>query len=476
LEGIVLYTYVIVLGMARENSATSNGTKRIGRREFLAGSSTAGVALAAGCAGTGGNGNGGEGETGNGNGNGGGGETGNGDSNGGGEGVEEITVMMENVYDTTIIQNMIDDFESDADFSVTIEAFPYGTMNETITTQLRSSSSNYDVIIVDNPWVGNFVEGELIQPLDERIENSDSISTDVYVDSMWNTVGAVDGTAYMLPFYNYGLSMLYREDIAEEHGVEVPDDGMEMADYLEACAQITEDTGDDFYGAAMQAQRGYKITEEWTNYLYAEDGAILDGGNVVLGEGDSAVSALDNYIENLDTGAPDAAEGWGFNQARQLMQNGNAFSMITYNWMLGRLSDTEVGDNLAIAEVPGSKSVLGAWGWAIPSNLSEARSNAAWEFLEWVESPETRKARCMEGGSPTSTDTLSDDELLNEFPEYYPVVEGILSDAEPLPSIVGGNEMIQTVGTQLSQAVAGNKSSQQAITDATSQLQDIAGN
>jgi ABC-type glycerol-3-phosphate transport system substrate-binding protein len=155
------------------------------------------------------------------------------------------------------------------------------------------------------------------------------------------------------------------------------------------------------------------------------------------------------------------------------MQNGNAFSMLTYNWMLGRLSDTDVGDNLAIAEVPGSKSVLGAWGWGIPHNVSEDRASAAWEFLSWVESPDVRRQRCMNGGSPTCSDTLNDDELVDEFSNYYPVVKGLLQNADPLPSVVGGSEMIQTLGTNLSQAVTGSKDAEQAISDAAAGLRDI---
>jgi ABC-type glycerol-3-phosphate transport system substrate-binding protein len=422
------------------------------RRRFVqaAGAATAGIAATAGCTGS---------------------------RTGAGENVDSITVIMENVYDTTVIRDMLGEFEENADFSVTIEAFPYGTMNEKITTQLRSSSSTYDVIIVDNPWVGNFVRGELLKPLDDRIDETDGINRDVYMGSLWNSVGAVDGTAYMLPFYNYGLSMLYRTDIAEEQGISVPQDGMDMSTYLEIAQSVTGDTDDDgetdFYGAAMQAQKGYKVTEEWTNYLYAEGGDILDGGEVVLDQGDSAVQAIERYSQNLDNAAPSAAKGWGFNEARQLMQNGNAFSMLTYNWMLGRLSDTQVGDNLAIAEVPGSKAVLGAWGWGIPHNVSEARADAAWEFLSWVESPEVRKQRCMNGGSPTCSDTLNDSELLEKYSGYYPVVRGLLQDADPLPSTVGGNEMIQTLGTNLSQAVTGSKDPQQAVSDAASGLRDV---
>jgi ABC-type glycerol-3-phosphate transport system substrate-binding protein len=398
-------------------------------------------------------------------------------SGGGGTDVNEITIIMENVYDTTVIKELLPEFEEDADFSVTIEAFPYGTMSEKITTQLRASSSTYDVIIVDNPWVGNYAEGELLKPLDGRIDESDAIKRDMYMDSLWNTVGAVDGTAYMLPFYNYGLSMLYRTDIADEEGIDVPQQGMSLEKYLEVAAALTGDTDSDdetdMYGAAMQAKKGYKISEEWTNYLYAEGGDVLNDGNVVIDEGDSAVTALEKYSRNLNDAAPDAARSWGFNQARQLMQNGNAFSMLTYNWMLGRLSDTDVGANLAIAEVPGSKSVLGAWGWGIPHNVSEDRANAAWEFLSWVESPDIRRQRCMNGGSPTCSDTLNDDELVNEFSNYYPVVKGLLQDADPLPSVVGGSEMIQTLGTNLSQAVTGSKDAEQAISDAAAGLRDI---
>ena len=49
---------------------------------------------------------------------------------------------------------------------------------------------------------------------------------------------------------------------------------------------------------------------------------------------------------------------------------------------------------------------------------------------------------------------------------YYKTVGQILADASPLSKGKGGEEMIQAVGTELNDAVAGNKSVADALRDA----------
>ncbi len=79
------------------------------------------------------------------------------------------------------------------------------------------------------------------------------------------------------------------------------------------------------------------------------------------------------------------------------------------------------------------------------------------------------------GGAPIRTSVITDPEVWEKgFGEhYYTTVLSILEDAEPLARGDHAEEIIEVVGTELNAAVAGQKSSQQALDDAAKQVEEI---
>ena len=160
---------------------------------------------------------------------------------------KEINILMEEVPDTTIVQNQIAAFEEETGIKVNIETIGYSSMHEKLLTQMISATNAYDVVVVDCYWVGEFVTAGWLEDLGPYIEES-GFDTSQYVESMMSMVGEVDGTTYMLPFYNYMMSLIYRTDIFEDetlgaaykeelrYDLAMPED---LAGYVELCKWIT---------------------------------------------------------------------------------------------------------------------------------------------------------------------------------------------------------------------------------------------
>jgi len=152
--------------------------------------------------------------------------------------------------------------------------------------------------------------------------------------------------------------------------------------------------------------------------------------------------------------------------------------MVSYNWNLPALNSPDAGDfagDFKLATMPGGKQVLGSWSWAIPSN--SAASDAAWAFVSWLTSKEVDVQRVTAGGAAVRESTLQDETVLAEGfgADYYAAIIAILSNAAPLSEGAGGEEMIQAVGTELSEAVAGTKSVADALAAANAAINDIQG-
>ncbi|HEY8530049.1 MAG TPA: sugar ABC transporter substrate-binding protein [Paenibacillaceae bacterium] len=405
---------------------------------------------------------------------GGGGDGGAGSTDGTGQ-TETVTlkVIMEEVPDTDIVMGMLDEFnQAHPNIRLDIEALPYDQMRDKIVASFLAPRATYDLIVVDNPWMYDFASAGYLEPLDDRIQQAgDAYNYEDFAKPL-RDIAEVDGKVYGIPFYNYALGLIYRTDLFEEQGLQAP---KTLDELMDAARKLKSG---DRAGIAMTPQRGYKVFEEWGNWLFAAGGAIQDeAGNIVL-DSPQAREALTKYIQTYKEAAPANSLNWAFDEALRATAGGQAAMMLSYNWMLPTLNNPdgpagELAGKFGLAEVPGGKAVLGAWFWSIPANSNN--KDAAWTFVHWLTSPEQDKQRVIAGGAPVR-DSVMDDPQVHEQgfgKDYYATVKEILKDASPLGDGPGAEEMIQAVGLELSAAVSGQKSVDQAIADAAKQAREI---
>ena len=169
---------------------------------------------------------------------------------------------------------------------------------------------------------------------------------------------------------------------------------------------------------------------------------------------------------------------WAFDEAYRSVSTGASAAMVSYNWNLPALNNPEAGElagNFKLAPIPGGKQVLGSWSWAIPANSAE--SDAAWAFVSWLTSKEVDVQRVLAGGAAVRQSTLENETVLAGAygADYYAAIIAILSNAAPLSEGLGGEEMIQAVGTELSEAVSGNKTVEEALQAANDAINSIQG-
>ncbi|HEU4657351.1 MAG TPA: sugar ABC transporter substrate-binding protein [Capillimicrobium sp.] len=377
-----------------------------------------------------------------------------------------VRVIMEEVPDTDVVEDMLPAFKKQyPNVDVEIEALPYDQMRDRIVSSFLASKPTYDLIIVDNPWMYDFAEGGFLEPLDDRIDATKGFDFEDYSAPL-REIATVDGQVYGVPFYNYALALVYRKDLYDKAGLKPP---TTLDELQQAAAKLTTDGR---AGIAMQPQTGYKIFEEWANYLFAAGGSIQDDeGNVTL-DSPEAREALQKYIDIYQESAPENSLNWAFDESIRAVSSDKAAQLLSYNWMLPTLNREAGDDRFAIAEVPGGKAVLGAWYWSIPAN--SANPDAAWSFISWLGSPEHERERVIAGGAPVRNSALDDEEVWQKGfgRDYYQTVKAALEDAEPLANGPNAEEMITVVGEELNAAVAGQKSVDQAITDAAKRAQE----
>lgn len=397
---------------------------------------------------------------------------------------ETVNILMEAVPDTTYIQELLPEFEEATGIDVNLEVVNYAEMHTKLVPQLVSNSGSYSAIVVDFYWVGEFFKAGWMQPLDDRI-SADGFDTSVYVPAMMDLVGQVEGTTYMLPFYNYAMGLLYRTDLLEDEANKtayMDAFGTELKkpetwdEYLQ---QVKFFTKDGSYGVVNQGLRPDPIAMEWSNYLFAKGGEFIDDGWHATFNSPEGVAALEDYITNLNDYGPVGAASFSFDEAFNVFSQGQAYSYITYNFFRAAVDDASgsaiVGKG-EIMGVPGQTpeeggSLNGAWGWAIPK--SSPNPDAAWEFLKWVESSEIAKKRALLGGSATRLDVFDDAEVIAKYPQTTALKE-LLLGSHNFPTFTYTPQFVEVLGRELSLAVSGEKSAQEALDAAAAEFDELA--
>lgn len=115
----------------------------------------------------------------------------------------------------------------------------------------------------------DFAKANFLQPLDSRISSTPDYDDADFFKPLTD-IATVDGVKYGVPFYNYALGYLYNTDDLAQANLPVPT----TLDQLVSTSKAMK--AGERAGIAMQPQRGYKIFEEWGNWLFAAGGSIYD--------------------------------------------------------------------------------------------------------------------------------------------------------------------------------------------------------
>jgi multiple sugar transport system substrate-binding protein len=383
-----------------------------------------------------------------------------------------INAIMEQVPDSDIVKTMVSDFNKEnPDINVHIEMLPYDQMRDKIVVSFLSNDPTYDLIVADNPWMYDFASAGYLEPLDSRLKEAGSDYNYDDFSASLRSIGESNGHIYGIPFYNYAIGLIYRKDLLDQKGLTPPSTISE----LRQTSRLL--TSGDVAGIAMQPQRGYKIFEEWANWLFAAGGTIQDRNNKITLQSPQAKEALTQYIETYKESAPKDSLNWGFDEALRAMSGGKAAMMLSYNWMLPTLNQKggpagELAGKFGLAKVPGGKSVLGAWYWSIPANSKS--KDQVWKFIQWISSPEQEVKRVIAGGAPVRNSAMDNSQVQEKGygADYYKTVKEILNHSAPLANGANAEEMIQNVGMVLSEALAEQKSIDKAIEDADKKAGD----
>lgn len=357
--------------------------------------------------------------------------------------------------------------EANPDVEIELLQLPYGNLYEKVVIAMREGNAAYDVIMMDDTWLPEFMAEGWLADLEQLGGGLD----DDFVETT-TAVATQDGTPYAVPFVGNVELFAYNAELLTEHGFGKPESWSQV---LEAAKTIDEAEG-DVHGVVFRGVKGNPIVTGFLPILWAFGGQVVDEqGNAAI-DSDAAQDALEFYLQ-LKEYAPEGVATYNSTEVRDALQTGTAAMTIELwpSWApsLDDPSVSKVPGMIEImaapGEVEGPSPMLGAWMLAIPENAPHPQE--ARDFIDFVTSPENQKLLALETGMPPTRASVYQDQEVVDAYRWYPNQLEALQNAQPRPRISQWAEVETILGDYLQLALVGEMSPDEALAEAQTEIE-----
>lgn len=388
------------------------------------------------------------------------------------EGVELTLASMTDQY-VTAFRYLIPIFEEETGISITMDELGYVDLYQKLTADFVGKTAQYDLMTVDIVWSGEYAKNKYTLPLDDFMErDKDQLALDDILPVSWS-LGEWEGKHWAYPMAGYANVLNYRKDILEAKGINPPQTQEEL---LEAAKKLTEG---EMYGIALLGAKGSAVAQDYMAFVQQHGGSILDESGKVAVNTPENVEVLEFFGELFKYAPPGSTDYW-WDQRETAFRNGNVAMM--EGWSIARAGYenpeiSKIVGKVDITKAPvkaGMEPKYGFGGWGIGINAASdpQKQEAAWEFIKWLASEEVQKEWVRHDGAPIRRSTLSDPELVQEFPWFPIMLESFENgDGDYRPRIPEYSIIQDALGTYVNAYLVGQETAESALRKAQEQIE-----
>ncbi len=233
-------------------------------------------------------------------------------------GAQEITVATVNNGDMIRMQGLMDDFNAKhPDITVNWVTLEENILRERVTTDIATQGGQYDVMTIGTYEVPIWAAQGWLTPLE-------NLGDDYDVDDLIPPIRAglsVDGTLFAAPFYGESSFVMYRTDLMEAAGLEMPDEP--TWEFIAEAARAMTDRDNDISGICLRGKAGWGENTAFLTTLANSFGARwFDENWMPQFDQPQWQEAISFYIDLMNDAGPQGASSNGFNENLALFQQG----------------------------------------------------------------------------------------------------------------------------------------------------------
>lgn len=372
--------------------------------------------------------------------------------------------------------------EENPDVTVTVQSVPFANLLSTLRTQ-GASPDGPTIAGIYDAWLPELARDGLAAPAPADITAE--------IEENWPegvvAASTQEGTIHAIPNEIDLYQLNYNTALFEEAGVE---EAPATWDDVVAAAEAVVATGQGRQGMGFITNWNSGAVHPFLSLLASNGGSFLnEAGDAAALDTPEARETAELYQALVEEGLTDPTmSGANANTTGPYLDNfanGNTGMVIMANWWESSLKEA-MGDrfaDVATAPIPVgpsgevSSSISYSWGTIVNGNASDTQQAAAWEFLAWLNGPDSG-----DGGSSAMGDILismgilpsrlSDIEAHTaalETPFLASYVEA-METATPFPTVLGATAAADALQRQIEALLNGQVDAATALANASTDV------
>lgn len=396
---------------------------------------------------------------------------------------ETITIATVNNGDMITMKELSSDFEAkNPDINLKWVTLEENILRQRVTTDVATKGGQYDVMTIGTYEVPIWGKQGWLKPLD-------NLDADYDQDDLLPAIRSglsINKQLVAAPFYGESSMVMYRTDLMEKAGLEMPK--APTWTFIRKAAKAMTDKDAGVYGICLRGKAGWGENIALITSMSNSFGARwFDENWKPQFNTQQWKDTLQYYVDVMEESGPPGASANGFNENLALFQTGKCGMWIdatVAGAFVTNKTDSEVADKVGFALAPDNGlgkrgNWLWAWNLAIPA--SSKKSDAAMKFVSWATSKEyTALVASKKGWAKvppgTRTSLYENPEYLKAAPFAQITLDSIQSadpvnpTVEPVPYV--GVQFVAipefqgigtAVGQQFSAALTGRMTVEQAL-------------
>ncbi|TDH38764.1 sugar ABC transporter substrate-binding protein [Pseudohoeflea suaedae] len=399
---------------------------------------------------------------------------------------EKLTIATVNNGDMIRMQKLTDEFtKANPDIELEWVTLEENVLRQRVTTDIATKGGQYDVMTIGTYEVPIWGKQGWLVSLNDLPEAYD-------VDDLLPAIRGgltVDGELYAAPFYGESSMVMYRKDLMEKAGMEMPQEPT-WADIKKAAEAMT-DKDNEVYGICLRGKAGWGENMAFLGAMANSYGAKwFDMDWKPQFDTEEWKAVLTDYLDLMNNYGPPGASNNGFNENLALFQQGKCGMWLDATVAASFVTnpdDSTVADKVGFALAPNKEGVekhanwLWAWSLGIPAGSQKV--DAAKKFIAWATSKDYTKLVAEKEGwanvPPGTRTSLYENEEYKKVPFAEMTLESIKAADPNNPTVdevpYVGVQFVAipefqgigtAVGQQFSAALAGQVSAEQALQSA----------
>jgi sorbitol/mannitol transport system substrate-binding protein len=408
-------------------------------------------------------------------------------------GANSINVLMVNNPQMIDLQRLTaDNFTRETGIGVNFTVLPENDVRDKISQEFSSQAGQYDVASLSNFEIPIYAKSKWIAPLDDYTKADSQFNQADILPSMTQSLTADDGKLYGEPFYGESSFLMYRKDVLDAQGVQMPSNPT-WQQVAQIAARV-DGKQPGMKGICLRGQPGWgQVFAPLTTVVNTFGGTWFEKDWTPKVNAPEFTAATQFYVDLVrshgEIGAPQA----GFTECLNNTVQGNVAMWYDATSAAGSLeaAGSPVKGKMGYVAAPVVKTKssgwLYAWSWSI-EQASKKKDNA-WKFISWASSRKYEElvgARVGWSSVPAGkrASTYENQEYLKVASAFAEPTKNAISSADPRnpgvqPRPAIGIQFVDIpeftdLGTQVSQYVSSAIAGQMSVGEALDRGQRLA--